>query len=116
MSDALTQSITIATTPEALWTLLTTVDEIPGWYEGWDVVERDSSVDSLKIDARFRLMRDNGKHEVTCHVVEVDAPRRLSWNEYSDKGSAVRVSFALEPDGVGNVILTHSKKIVAAIG
>ncbi|AII03220.1 MULTISPECIES: SRPBCC family protein [Rhodococcus] len=115
MSDVLTQSITIATSPEEVWTLLTTLDAITGWYEEWDEIEHISSVESLKMDFTFRLKNHSKKQEVTCRVVEVDAPRRLSWNEYSDRGSGVRVSFVLAPDGAGSTVLTHSKRTIAAI-
>ncbi|QZS52541.1 SRPBCC family protein [Rhodococcus opacus] len=115
MSDVPTQSITIATSSEELWRLLTTVDEITGWYEEWDEIEHTGSVETMKMDFTFRLRSHSKKQEVRCRVVEVDAPRRLSWNEYSDKRSAVRVSFVLEPDGDGSTLLTHSKRTIAAI-
>lgn len=116
MSNSLSQSITIATTPDELFTMLTTFDAITGWYEQWDNIEYADPSERLHVGAQFRLYRNGSRSHLSCTVMEVDAPRTLVWHEHTEHRSALRVTFTLETDATGGTVLTHSKRIIARLG
>lgn len=104
----------IATAPAELFQYLTSIDTIAQWYDGWDEVRHDGKSGFLAVGARFTLQTRRTARSAICRVVEVAAPVRLSWNEYSMEGTALRVSFDLALAEDGTTHLTLSKRVIAA--
>lgn len=112
MTSSQAESIRIAKSRDALWELLTTISGIPDWYDNWDTVEHDDTVDQrLRIGARFQLVRHRGElvEWAQCRVVLVDAPHRLRWIEDQLYSPPITVDFRLEPDSAEATVLTLTK-------
>ncbi|SPM28426.1 SRPBCC family protein [Mycobacterium terramassiliense] len=52
----LSTSIRIDAPPEVLWNLITTLADIPDWYDDWDTVEPAAEDGRLRVDASFRSL------------------------------------------------------------
>ena len=114
MSGALSRSTRIASTPAAVWGLLTTTAGVADWYDDWDAVENDDpSHDRLRVGGGFRLVRQrSGSVETAlCRVTFLDKPHRLTWLESMPLHPPVFVEFHLEPDpDSGGTVLTLRKR------
>jgi uncharacterized protein YndB with AHSA1/START domain len=103
-------SIAIAKAPEFVWNLLTAAEQIPGWYDNWETVDRILPDGSIRVGATFRLSRRG--HTAWCRVVVAEPRHRLHWEEVADDGSGVLVEFRISPDEVGGTVLTHTKTVI----
>ena len=101
--------IFISTTPEALWSALTTADFMKQYWFGMHI-ETD-----WKAGSSWRLMFPDGRVADVGEIVELDRPRRLvlKWRnefrpELKSEGYA-SCTIALEPtDGAVKLTITHA--------
>ena len=90
--------------PERVWTALTNRDEIARWLMQNDFEPR--------LGHRFQLRaKPVGGWDgiVHCEVLELDAPRRMSWSWQSNKLKDTVLTFTLSPASGGtNLHLAHT--------
>jgi uncharacterized protein YndB with AHSA1/START domain len=111
----------IRTTPERLWTALTTAEFIKKYWFGMDF-ETD-----WRVGSRWRLVFPDGRVADTGEIVEIEPPRRLvlKWRnefrpELREEGEA-RCVIEIEPAGeVVKLTITHEmdkpgSKLIGAV-
>lgn len=103
----LTRSIDINATPETIWALLTSPEEIGNWYDDPATVTQLEPKDAFQVGSKFVLTRSG----VTtwCVVTAMEPLHRLSWSEERDGQETVFVDFRLDQLGRHRTRLTHTK-------
>jgi len=113
------ESMEIAAPAGKVWTLLTRVEGIPSWYDGWDSVEvPPSAVERFEGGLTFVLVREDGgrKARAHCRVTEVVPGRRVAWVESGGNGDPVLVRFDLVSDGDDRSTVRFTKAPFRAAG
>jgi uncharacterized protein YndB with AHSA1/START domain len=107
----LSTSIRIDAPPEVVWNLISTLADIPDWYDNWDTVETGAADGRLRVDASFRLTRRHagGLDTALCRVTSLDERKRLCWVELAPDRPAMSVEFrlGLPEDASPTVTLLH---------
>jgi len=113
MSNAATSSFVyvtfIRTTPERLWSALTTPDFMKQYWMGM-CIETD-----WKVGSSWKLAFSDGRLADTGEVVEIDPPRRIvlnwtnQWNPEMNAEGPTRCTMELEPIGDAvKLTITHT--------
>ncbi len=116
VEDHAVESIDIGAPPAKVWELLTRLEGIPTWYDGWDAVERTStSGERLTVGLPFQLLgrRSGRRTRATCRVTELDPLRRICWVEAPDDGAPEMVRFDLLEIDVGRTRVQFTRAAVA---
>ena len=110
----LSTSIRIDASPDVVWNLITTIANIPDWYDDWDFVEALTEDGRLRVGASFRLTRlhAGGIDTALCRVTSLDEQKRLCWVELAPDRPTVSVEFrlALPEDAPRTGIVLHHNK------
>jgi uncharacterized protein YndB with AHSA1/START domain len=111
----------IRTTPERLWSALTTTEFMKQYWFGMHI-ETD-----WKVGSPWRLVFSDGRTADTGEVVEIEPPKRLvltwrnEWKPDMKSEGPARCSFELEPmAGAVKLTITHTmdregSKLIAAV-
>jgi uncharacterized protein YndB with AHSA1/START domain len=117
-NNKLSGSIRLATPPEKVWDLITTVASITEWYDTWDAVEHAADDERLQVGTSFRLIRHRiGRDDTAlCRVTSLQAPRRLCWVQYAPRRPTMTVEFRLLPETEGSTgtWVNHTKSWIEA--
>ena len=105
----LTGSIDIEATPEKIWGLLTSTDEITNWYDEANNVTHLHPEGTFHVGSRFLLTRRGVPS--WCLVTVMEPLRRLGWTEERDGKATVFVEFRLKALSGGRTRLTHTKAL-----
>ncbi len=108
-ANVLTQSIDIEATPEKVWALLISTEEIGIWYDEAATVTQLGPKGSLQVGSKFVLTRSGILS--WCVVTAIDPLHRFSWSEESDGQETVLVDFRLDRLSDDRTRLTHTKTI-----
>lgn len=114
-------SIRIDASPEVVWNLITTLANIPDWYDDWDIVEAlNADGRLLRVGTSFRLTRRRagGVDTALCRVTSLDERKRLCWVEFAPDRPTMSVEFRLElPEDVprAGIMLHHNKTQVDSV-
>ena len=116
----LSTSIRIDAPPEVVWNLITTLANIPDWYDNWDTVEPATEDKRLQVGASFRLIRRHigGVDTALCRVTSLDEPTRLCWVELAPDRPTMSVEFRLGLPETGpqtGTLLHHTKTQVNSV-
>ena len=109
------ESIDIGAPPAKVWDLLTRVEGIPVWYDGWDAVEATTTEERLTVGLTFQVLghRSGRRTRATCRVTELEPLRRISWVESPDDGASEMVRFDLLEVGVDRTRVQFTRAAVA---
>jgi len=108
-SRIVTESIDIEASPEQVWALLTSSDQITNWYDKAGKVTQLHPVDTFDVGSRFVLTHAGTPRR--CVVTAMEPIGRLSWTEECDGEASVFVEFRLERLADGGTRLTHTKAL-----
>ena len=115
--DPAVESIDIAASPEKVWDLLTRVEGIPTWYDGWDTVHASTPQEQLEVGLTFQLVKKGPlgrRKQSMCQVTELIPGSRISWVESAIGRDPVMVRFDLINAGVNRTTVRFTKATVVA--
>lgn len=94
---SVTRSIVINATPTKVWEVITRLDTISDWYDGWDRTLSAEAGCAVRQGVSFRLVRStkDGLEVADCTVTELSPGGRLQWVESSPRKPTTTVTFDL---------------------